>query len=182
MTIYMLVVAYKISTWQIQGYLSVVSSSTFTIELSSARQQEALGALAGNYLVQSTETNALQSGGQDWVNLSKPGKLCWGPKSDLAGSCQQSAGHKKHIALKTAVEGFRKTLENSRNIGVWLWPKKVYTWLTLVYKDQIVVYSLFAHGETQNCNMELLPKNRVVFITAIVSGALNNWRPKTLTR
>jgi hypothetical protein len=42
-------------------------------------------------------------GGQDCVNLSKPGKLFWGPKS--AGSCQQNAGRKKHIALKAGVEG-----------------------------------------------------------------------------
>jgi hypothetical protein len=41
-------------------------------------------------------------------------------------------------------------------------------------QDPTFGYTLFAHGETQYCNMELLSKYRVVFITAIVSGALDN--------
>ncbi len=118
-------------------------------------------------------------GGQAWVNLSKPGKLFWGPKRDLAGSCQQSAGRKKHIALKAGVEGFWKTLANSRNIGVWLWPKKVYTWLILVYSD---LHTIFVYGETQYCSMDLLSSIRVVIIIAIVSDPLNNKKSKNLTR
>ena len=45
-------------------------------------------------------------GGQTCVNLCKPGKLFWGPKRDLAGSCQQSAGRNKHIALRAGAKGF----------------------------------------------------------------------------
>ena len=60
--IYMLAVANKISTCQIQGYLSVVSSGTFKIELSSARQMEASSAIGGHCLMQSTEVSAQQSG------------------------------------------------------------------------------------------------------------------------
>ncbi len=113
-------------------------------------------------------------GGQRCVNLSKPGKLFWGPKSDLAWSCQHSAGCNKHIGLRAGAKGFWKTLANSRNIWVWLWPKKVYTWLILVYTDQEFVHTMFAHGETHKCSMERLSINGVVFLTAIVPGALNN--------
>jgi hypothetical protein len=52
--------------------------------------------------------------------------------------------------------------------------KKDYTWLILVYTDQEFVHTMFAHGETQYSSMEIFSTNRVAFITAIVSGALNN--------
>ncbi len=43
--------------------------------------------------------------------------------------------------------------------------------MILAYTDQEFVHTMFAHGETQYFSMELLSTNRVVFITAIVSGA-----------
>jgi hypothetical protein len=60
--IYLLAVANKISTCQIQGYLSVASGGAFTIELASARQLDASGAIGGQCLMQSTEVSAQQSG------------------------------------------------------------------------------------------------------------------------
>ena len=52
--------------------------------------------------------------------------------------------------------------------------KKVCTWLILVYTDQEFVHTMFAHGETHKCSMDLVSIIRVVFLTAIVPGALNN--------
>ncbi len=53
-----------------------------------------------------SECSSSYIGGQTCVNLCKSGKLFWGPKRDLEGSFQQSAGRNKHIAFKAGAKGF----------------------------------------------------------------------------